>query len=94
LESAGTITVVVFVGGGGLLLLMQPDSTGITAINKLARTFIAASLSKAAKPGSMLNPKLNAAVAPKVPANCSGFLPNLEDVGACRYQSEISCSAR
>jgi hypothetical protein len=45
LESAGTITVVLFAGAGGLLLLMQPDSTGIR-INKLARTFITASLSK------------------------------------------------
>jgi hypothetical protein len=49
LESAGTITVVLFAGAGGLLLLMQPDSTGIR-INKLARTFITASLSKIGKP--------------------------------------------
>jgi hypothetical protein len=82
LESAGTITVVVFAGGGGLLLLMQPDSTGITAINKLASTFIAASLSKAAKPGFILNPKLNAATGPKVPVGFSRFLPHIEDVGA------------
>lgn len=45
LESEGTTTVVVFVGSGGLLLLMQPDSSGIRK-NKLARTFITASLSK------------------------------------------------
>jgi hypothetical protein len=69
LESEGTITVVVFSGAGGLLLLIQPDSTGTTAINKHARTFIAASLSKAAKSELILNPKLNAAVDCKVPAN-------------------------
>jgi hypothetical protein len=44
LESAGTITVVVF-AGGGLLLLMQPDSVGIR-INKLARTFITSSFNE------------------------------------------------
>ena len=60
-ESEGTITVVVFAGAGGLLLLMQPDSTGITRMNKLARTFITASLSKTAKYEYMLNPELNAA---------------------------------
>jgi hypothetical protein len=49
LESEGTITVVVFAGAGGLLLLMQPDSTGITRINKLARTVITASLGNTAE---------------------------------------------
>jgi hypothetical protein len=42
LESEGTTTVVVFAGAGGLLLLIQPDSTGIARIIKLARTFITA----------------------------------------------------
>lgn len=72
-ESAGTITVVVFAGAGGLLLLIHPDSTGITAINKLARTFIAASLSKAAKSGFILNPELNAAGLTEVPVHIRRF---------------------
>jgi hypothetical protein len=58
LESEGTITVVVFAGAGGLLLLMQPDSTGIR-INKLARPpFITASSSKNAKPWEYSTPSL------------------------------------
>jgi hypothetical protein len=72
-ESEGTITVVVFAGAGGLLLLIQPDSTGITAINKLARTFIAASLSKAAHPGSYSTPSLTPRSAPKFPRVSADF---------------------
>jgi hypothetical protein len=53
LESWGTITVVFFAGAGGLLLLIQPDSTGTTRINKLARTFITASLDKNRKANPM-----------------------------------------
>jgi hypothetical protein len=40
LSDAGTITVVVFAGAGGLLLLIQPDSTGIARINTVAKIFI------------------------------------------------------
>jgi hypothetical protein len=53
--SSGTTTVVVCDGAGGLLLLMQPDRTGIKT-KKLARTFIIASLSNRIANAQLLTP--------------------------------------
>jgi hypothetical protein len=61
--SSGTTTVVVCDGAGGLLLLMQPDRTGIKT-KKLARTFIIASLSnRIANAHCLGNPVVNAVAA-------------------------------